>query len=261
VLPVVVLAQALAVRQGLAKPGLVWVTSPGESGVGSTLFGLLREIPGAGSTFTMEEEVFYRSPGFLQIEALELEEGARREILRELKYLDFGRVLIDRVGPARLGDLLALALRKRWVLAACAEASMRETLQSIAARAGDLPLYGLRLVVHQRLAPLLCTGCREPSVLGSAERQALRQRLPDPGSLYQEGEGCDRCHGRGVVGMRAFFEVLPVDVRVREALYAEARGERGVDRLLEGRKPSIASQLAAAVAAGDVSLSELWDVV
>lgn len=253
--------QALAVRQGLAKPGLVWVTSPGESGVGSTLFGLLREIPGEGSTFTMEEEVFYRSPGFLQIEALELEEGARREILRELKYLDFRRVLVDRVGPARLGDLLSLALRKRWVLAACAEASMRETLLSIAARAGDLPLYGLRLVVHQRLAPLLCTGCREPSVLGSAERQALRQRLPDPGSLYQEGEGCDRCHGHGVVGMRAFFEVLPVDVRVREALYAEARGERGVDRLLEGRKPSIASQLAAAVAAGEVSLSELWDVV
>jgi type IV pilus assembly protein PilB len=63
--------QSLAVRQALAKPGLVWLTAPGEAGMGSTLFGLLREIPTAGKTLTMEEEVFYRSPGFLQIEALE----------------------------------------------------------------------------------------------------------------------------------------------------------------------------------------------
>jgi type II secretory ATPase GspE/PulE/Tfp pilus assembly ATPase PilB-like protein len=238
----------------------VWVTAPVEAGVSSTLFALLREIPEDGKTLTMEEEVFYRSPGFLQIEALGVDDSTRGEILRELKYLDFRRVLVDRVGPGRLGDLLALALRKRWVLAASAEASMRETLQAIAARAGDLPLYGLRLVVHQRLVPVLCMGCRAASVLGSAEQEALRRRIPDDGTPYQEGEGCGHCQGRGVSGMRAFFEVLPVDVRVREALYAEARGERGVDNLLEGRKPSIASQVAAAVAAGEVSLSELWDL-
>ena len=98
------------------------------------------------------------------------------------------------------------------------------------------------------------------SVLGSAEQHALRKYIATPGALYQEGEGCDACHGRGVAGMRAFFEVLPVDTRVREALYAEARGEHGVAHLLEGRTPSITSQLAEAVAAGEVSLSELWDV-
>jgi len=111
----------------------------------------------------------------------------------------------------------------------------------------------------ERLADMV--GFVESFVDFTPEQEALRKHIPGAGTVYQEGEGCDLCQGRGVRGMRAFFEVLPVDVRVREALYAEARGERGVDNLLESRRPSIVSRLAEAVAAGEVSLSELWDVL
>ncbi|MBI5014915.1 MAG: hypothetical protein HZB55_05410 [Deltaproteobacteria bacterium] len=253
--------QCLEVRRALGRPGLVWVTAPGDGGMGSTLFGLLREIPGAGRTFTLEEEVFYRSPDLLQLETLDLGSEERSEVLRELKYLDFPRVLVDRASPAQLGDLLALAVRKRWILAGGHEATLEETLTSLAVRSVDVPLYGLSLVVHQRLVPLLCPTCRAQSALGTAERQALLKLLPGQGTVYQEGSGCDACGGRGTRGARAFFEVLPVDAAVREDLYGAARGECRIPNLAARVRPRIAPQVSEAVARGEVSLSEIWDFV
>ncbi|GAB4249545.1 GspE/PulE family protein [Deferrisoma sp.] len=247
-------------RAALARPGLVWVTSPSEEGTASTLFGLLAEVPGRGRTVTIEDEVFYRAPETLQVETLNLTPAGRRQVLAELRHLEFDRIVVDRVGPGALGPLLSLAVRGRWVLAASAEASLAEALADLAARARDLPLFGLRAVVHQRLVPLLCPDCRVACTLGTAEREALTRWLPEGATPFQEGEGCKRCGGRGVVGRRAFFEVLPVDVGVRDALMRVAWGEGRVDDLAARARPSVSEQVTAAVAAGEVSLAELWDV-
>jgi hypothetical protein len=181
--------------------------------------------------------------------------------LRELKYLHCPRILVDRASPAQLGELLALAVRRRWVLAGAPEASLEESLAYLASRAAEVPLYGLTLVVHQRLVPLLCPGCRREAVLGTAERRALGRVLGGQGAVYQEGEGCEECAGRGTRGTRAFFEVLPVDAAVREALYGQARGENRVPRLLEQVQPRVGAQVSEAVGRGEVSLSEVWDIL
>ncbi len=253
--------QALEIRRCLEKPGLIWVTAATEEGLASTLFALLREVPGSGRGVTVEEEVHYRSPELLQVETGSLEGAERSRLLGELQHLDFDRVLVDRVGPGQLGELLGLALRRRWVFAGGAEASLEEALHSLAARSQDVPLYGLRLVVHQRLVPILCPECREACVLGTGERQALARMLKPDASAFQEGDGCRSCGGRGVQGARAFFAVLPVDAAAREAIYAQSRGEQRVGPLAAAVAPSIREQVAAAVAAGEVSLSELWDLL
>lgn len=253
--------QVMEVRSALARPGLFWVTSNGEEGLSSTLFAFLREIPDRGRTVTVEEEIAYRSPEFLQLETLSLGTEGRAQIFRELKHLDFERVIVDRVSPAQLAELLSLSLRKRWVLAATSEASLREALATLAAQALEVPLYGLRLVVHQRLVPLLCTACRTECVLGTADRQAISHLIPASSKLFQQGDGCSSCGGRGTRGARAFFEALTVDAAVREVLYGEARGERRIQVLCDRVQPSIRTQVAEAVGRGEVSLSELWDAL
>ncbi|GAB4266878.1 MAG: hypothetical protein Kow0092_19960 [Deferrisomatales bacterium] len=253
--------QWLQVREALSRPGFVWVTASGEEGLSSTLFALLREVPDRGRALTLEDEVFYRSPDLLQLETLNLGLEGRGQVLRELKYLDFTRVMVDRVSPARLDDLLALALRHRWVLAASGTASLQESLSVLASRSRELPLYGVRLLVHQRLLPRLCPHCREECVLGTAEQHALARWIAPGTPLFQEGDGCRRCEGRGTAGVRGFFEVLPVDVSVREDLYAEGRGERRMERLLARVSPSIRQQVAEASAQGEVALSELWELL
>ncbi len=254
-------AQQRELRAALERPGLVWVTSPSEEGAASTLFALLAEIPGRGRTVTIEDEVFYRAPEVLQVETLNLTPAGRRQVLAELRHLEFSRIVVDRIGPGGLGPLLSLAVRGRWVLAASPEASLAEALADLAARARDLPLFGLRAVVHQRLVPLLCPGCRVECSLGTAEREALHRWLPGDLPLFQEGDGCERCGGRGVTGRRAFFEVLPVDAGVRDALYRVSWGEGRVDAVAGRVRPGLAEQVAAAVAAGEVSLAEIWDVM
>ena len=91
--------------------------------------------------------------------------------------------------------------------------------------------------------------------------KTLEKLLSSRGTLYEEGEGCTSCGGRGTSGVKAFFEVLRVDAGVREALYGEARGEARIPTLLERVQPTIRSQVVQAVASGDASLAELWDFV
>ena len=253
--------QAMALRQRLARPGLVWVTGPSEEGLASTLFSLLREIPGRGRTVTIEEEVFYRSEEFLQVETLNLTASGRRDLLRELKYLEFERIVVDRAGAGSLGDLLALAIRNRWVLAAAPAASLTEALADLVARARDLPLFGLNTLIHQRLVPLLCPECRVECVLGTAERELLSRWIDPDAPVYREGDGCPACEGRGVVGTRGFFEVLPVDERLRDALYRASWGEGRVEDLMRTVSPTLREQIARAVSEGGVGLTEFWEIV
>ncbi len=253
--------QVAGVRAALERPGMTWVTGPTEGGLASTLFGLMHEIPRPGRTITIEEEVFYRSPELLQVETLNLTPAGRREVIRELKYLDFERVVVDRVSPGALGDLLALAARSRWVLGASAASSLEESLTTLAARSRDLPLFALRLVVHQRLVPLLCPGCRVECALGPGERDALARWLPGDAGVFQEGAGCDRCGGRGLAGTRAFFQVLPVDQAARDTIYRAGWGDARLDELVRRAGPSMAEQVAGGVAGGEISLAELWDVI
>ena len=98
-------------------------------------------------------------------------------------------------------------------------------------------------------------------VLGTGDQQAISRLVPAPGTVFQEGDGCSRCGGRGTMGAKAFFEILTVDAPVREALYGEARGEKRIEALCERVKPSIRAQVAEAVARGEIGLSELWDGV
>lgn len=252
-------AQVGAVREAIGRPGLLWVTSAGEEGLASTLFALLREIPGGGRTVTLEEEVGYVSPEFLQLDAAHLGAGGTAEVLRELKHLDFDRVVVDRAVPSLLPPLLFLALRKRWVLAATPGVVPGEGLRELAARAPDAPLSALRLLVHQRLVPQLCPRCRVACRPDCGEWARLVGETPLPEQVWEEGSGCEACGGRGTTGVRAFFEVLSVGAAEREALYAQGRGGDAAERLWGGAQAALRTQLAAAAAEGAVAFSELWD--
>ncbi len=254
-------SQAMVLRQRLARPGLVWVTGPSEEGLASTLFSLLREIPGRGRTVTIEEEVFYRSEEFLQVETLGLTAPGRRELLRELKYLEFERIVVDRAGASSLGDLLGLAIRNRWVLAAAPAANLAGAVAELVARSRDLPLFGLNTLIHQRLVPLLCPECRTECVLGTAEREWLSRWVDPDTPLYREGEGCSACEGRAIVGTQGFFEVLPVDERLRDALYRASWGEGRIEDLTRSVAPTLREQIARAVSEGRVGVAEFWEVM
>jgi hypothetical protein len=252
-------AQVRAVGEAIERPGLLWVTSAGEEGLASTLFALLREIPGTGRTVTLEEEVGYLSPEFLQLDAAHLGAQGTAEVLRELKHLDFDRVVVDRAASSLLPSLLSLALRKRWVLAATPGVVLGEGVRELAARAPDAPLSALRLLVHQRLVPRLCPGCRVACRPDRGEWTRWAGETPLPDQVWEEGSGCEACRGKGTTGSRAFFAVLPVGPAEREALYAQGGGEDAAERLWGGARAALRLQLAAAAAEGTIAFSELGE--
>ena len=141
--------QVEKVRACLKKPGLVLVSAPGGEGLISTLYTLMRAVGPGGMGIALEEEVVYRSADAVQLEVSSGTEVV--ELLRDLKYMEFDRVLLGRAGREKLGDLLALARRGKWVFAGIEEGSLTDLMEALAEEGGRGPLLGLKLCIHQRL--------------------------------------------------------------------------------------------------------------
>jgi len=253
--------QSLCARKALEEPGLTLVVSSAPEGLGTTLFSLLRASPKKGKAITIEDEIMYRSPEFLQIEIGALGDKDISAILKEIKFLEFRKVLINAATHSQMRDLLTLALKNRWAFAGIIEENFKTALKKIADDAASLPLYGLKLLIHQKFVPLLCPDCRIPCTLGSAEQHAAAQAMDELAVPYQAGDGCPDCGFKGVKGYRAFFELLPVTGEVRNIFHNNLKGEQGLDSLTEQAAPSIASQMAEAVNRGEIALSSLWEAM
>lgn len=251
--------QARQVRGVLQEPGLVWITALDQEGVATTLFSVLRAVPGSGRGITVEEEVCYRSPDLLQVETLGVDAQGRTRLLQEVRTLSFERVVVDRVAPSLLPELLAIAGRRRWVLAATIGMTPDEALQALARCGSDVPLTGLRALIHQRMVRRLCPACRVEASARDGQEGVPEGPAGFRGPWFEAGPGCRQCGGGGFRGRRAVFDVLPVDAEFREALRGAAHGEnRWRERLRENR-PGLRDLLRKAAAAGEVAVSELRD--
>jgi type IV pilus assembly protein PilB len=72
------------------------------------------------------------------------------------------------------------------------------------------------VVVAQRLARKVCQGCREPYQLDEASLvQYGHAPLGLGACTVYKGKGCATCHGTGMKGRVALYEVLPVTPEIR----------------------------------------------
>lgn len=204
----------------LAAPhGLIFVTGPTGSGKTTLLHSLLADLPGrrldAVKIITLEEPVELRNPRcLLQIEVDERIGRGFAELLRSVLRHDPDVLLVGETRDRATADItLRAALAGRLCLSTLHTNSALGAVPRLAEMGLDPSLLGsaLRAVVAQRLVRRPCPECCQPHPRSDYWRRQAPEAIGATAAFVtaQIGSACARCHGRGYQGRVAILEVVP----------------------------------------------------
>jgi type IV pilus assembly protein PilB len=86
----------------------------------------------------------------------------------------------------------------------------------------------VRCVVAQRLARVLCTGCKRPVTLEAADLERAGFAVHHDVETFAAG-GCPRCSGSGYRGRIGVYEIMPVSDAIRDLALHSASADRIMD--------------------------------
>ena len=238
--------------------GLILVTGPTGSGKTTSLYALLQSISSSErKIITLEDPVEYQLPMVAHCQINEKADIGFTNGLRAILRHDPDVIL---VGEMRDSETASIAMR-----AALTGHLVLSTLHTndavrslVRLQDMEVPAYlsgsCLLVAAAQRLVRLLCPECRFECELSEEELSAAGLQ---PGGTWWRAKGCDDCHGHGVQGRGALFEVLEITPAVSRLIFAQApAGEIEKVAREEGFVPFREVALRRA-RAGDISPEEL----
>ncbi|MBN7769586.1 Flp pilus assembly complex ATPase component TadA [Marinobacter daepoensis] len=115
----------------------------------------------------------------------------------------------------------------------------------------------LLAVIAQRLAKRICEHCRKPAQPDEAIMAEVFPGGPPAGFRCFEGEGCNKCGGRGTQGRVAIVEYMEVDADIRNAISSQPPIGELRWRALDGGLVTMRDSALDHVLEGIIPLSEL----
>lgn len=205
--------------------GIILVTGPTGSGKTTTLYAALAAARDeTKNVITVEDPVEYELEGVTQTAVQSDIDLTFAVQLRAILRQDPDVIL---VGEIRDGETAEIAIRA--ALTGHLVLSTLHTNSAVGAvtRLQDMGVAPFLLassvagVLAQRLARLICRGCKQPLDQDSEEYKdaVIRLRVP-PGTPMFKGAGCELCSGTGYKGRLAIIELLSIDSEFRRAVMA-----------------------------------------
>ncbi len=203
--------------------GIILVTGPTGSGKTTTLYAALAAARDeTKNVITVEDPVEYELEGVTQTAVQSDIDLTFAVQLRAILRQDPDVILVGEIRDGETADIaIRAALTGHLVL------STLHTNSAVGAvtRLQDMGVAPFLIassmagVLAQRLARLICRGCKEPVDQNSAAYKdaIVRLRLPEGTPMFK-GAGCDACSGTGYKGRLAILELLTVDSDFRRAV-------------------------------------------
>jgi type II secretion system protein E len=207
-----------------APHGMLLVTGPTGSGKTTTLYSVLSELNNPEyNIVTVEDPIEYQLAGINQV-AVKADIGLSfADALRSILRQDPDIVMIGEIRDNETADIaVKAALTGHQVL------STLHTNDAAGAitRLDDMGIEpflissSILLACAQRLVRRICPNCREEE---KPEAELLEKLgIPDDGTTFYHGAGCDRCKRRGYMGRAAIIEVLSVSEPIRRLIIKRA---------------------------------------
>lgn len=221
--------RALVLRT-LAQPhGLILATGPTGSGKTSTLYALLHLLATDDrSIITIEDPIEYAIPTITQIQTNERAGLTFESGLRSILRLDPDTIMVGEIRDRETARLAVnAALTGHTVLSSLHTNDAPTALPRLLDLSVEPYLLPstVRLIIAQRLARRICSGCRTEQALGPAEERLVRAWSHDVITTHFIGAGCATCNGTGYRGRIGVFELLPMDASLRELVLEHPSGK------------------------------------
>lgn len=208
-------------KEAIYKPyGMVLVTGPTGSGKTTTLYSALSELNKVTSNIsTAEDPVEYNLVGINQVQIHDDIGLNFANALRAFLRQDPDIIMVGEVRDFETAEIaIKAALTGHLVLSTLHTNDAPSTVNRLLNMGVEpfLVASSINLILAQRLARLICAGCREPVELPP-------QALSDIGVPREEigaftcfhGAGCSQCNGTGYRGRIALYEVMPMSEELR----------------------------------------------
>ena len=244
--------------------GIVLVTGPTGSGKSTTLYAALAQIDRfKRNIMTIEDPVEYNMEGISQTQ-VNIKAGmtfARglRAILRQ----DPDVVLIGEIRDKETADIaVQSSLTGHLVLSTLHTNTAIGSITRLMDMGVEpfLLTSTIQAVLAQRLVRRLCTHCRQPYELDSAE---LEQQNIDPqrfsGQKIYRPQGCDQCHDTGYTGRFGLFDLVVMDDTLRQMIH-KGTAEPAMENYVRQSAPSLRDHGFSCVLEGKTSLGEVLSV-
>ncbi len=253
--------QQQVLAEAVARPnGLVLAAGPTGSGKTTTLYALLRSMDnGARKVITLEDPVEYELPLAAQCQINEKAGLTFASGLRAILRHDPDVILVGEMRDHETSQMaFRAALTGHMVLSTI---HTNDSLRSVS-RLVDIGVEPfliascLAAVSAQRLVRLVCRQCRE-EYRPSAHALAAAGLPEDVEGSFVRGRGCERCHGTGMRGREAVFEVLAVTPAVAEVIGRSGSIEELEAAGREGGLITFREQAQRKACAGELPLEEV----
>lgn len=243
--------------------GMTLVTGPTGSGKTTTLYACLAKTDCVSrNAVTVEDPVEYQFPRITQVQVHPKIGMTFAAGLRAILRQDPDIIM---VGEIRDTETLQIAMQS-----ALTGHMVLSTLHSNDAAAGAarmvdmgaepfLVASSLNGIVSQRLVRKICEHCKTAMTPSDYVRQRLN--LPDDGTPYYAGRGCDKCRGTGYAGRIGLFEVLPLHEPVQQAIIRKASASEIRMIMHETGIPNLMDDGLAKARTGAISLDEIMRAV
>jgi len=215
-------------KDSIYKPyGMVLVTGPTGSGKTTTLYSALSELNKISQNIsTAEDPVEYNLVGINQVQIHEDIGLNFANALRSFLRQDPDIIMVGEVRDFETAEIgIKAALTGHLVLSTLHTNDAPSTINRLLNMGVEpfLVASSVNLVLAQRLARLICNGCKQPV---EVHPQALIElgipREEAPGVTCFHGAGCPQCSGTGYRGRVALYEVMPMSEELREMVLGGA---------------------------------------
>lgn len=205
--------------------GMVLITGPTGSGKTTTIYSALNELNKPDvNVSTAEDPVEYNLDGINQVQVQPQIGFTFAEALRSFLRQDPEVVMVGEIRDLETAEVAFKAASTGHLVVSTLHTNDAASTIARLVEIGVEPYIvaeSTTIVVAQRLLRKICTECAVeikvlPDVLLKLGVQ--KEKLPEYAHI-RKGEGCEKCHGTGLKGRVAIFEVMTMTTGVKEAIY------------------------------------------
>lgn len=196
--------------------GIILVTGPTGSGKSTTLYSILKELNKPETNIvTIEDPIEYNLPGINQAQARPDIGFSFANALRSFLRQDPDVIMVGEIRDKETAEMtIRAALTGHLVMSTLHTNNAPATITRLIDMGVEpfLITSSAKLVIAQRLVRVLCSFCKEQTILRNRIKDLpaeMSQHLQKASSVFDK-RGCPACKNTGFSGRTALFEILNI---------------------------------------------------